>query len=402
MAQIQTELPALTRAAPGVPCGGTEHGTPGADCGGGTAAGLSKPHIRTHELPPYGNGRLRWRKGGSLVEIKAAVPKLPPRERKRKKRGKVIEFSAAARSRLKATFASFKRSALASAHVVTLTYPAEFPAPDDFKVYKRHLHTFQQALRRKWPNCSGVWKLEFQRRGAAHYHLILFGLVNASLEEIRAWFRESWYRIAHNGDKNGGIAGTQVDTVKSAGGIMSYLVKYLSKGDQTMPGNFTGRYWGKHNENALPFAEVAEYELSPEEANQARRIARRKIQKDVEASRWKLFFKHNPNAWQMGSRFFWETGKSVVAGGAKHVRAWVRDRGGLIETEHGECYIEPHYLQLRWWPEFFKGYKYPRRWKPRNNETVRLYCDASAFVQQLSRLGKPASSFLEWSRGAQA
>lgn len=46
----------------------------------------------------------------------------------------------------------------------------------------------------------------------------------------------------------------------------------------------------------------------------------------------------------------------------------------------------------------FLDYKpFPKRWKPRNNETVRVFCDASAFVRRLASWDKPASSFLEWS-----
>jgi hypothetical protein len=333
--------------------------------------------------------------GGSLVEIKASVPKRAHRDHKAEKRGKVTEFSAAARRRLKETFGMFERSALALAHVVTLTYPAEFPAPDDHQVYKRHLHTFQQALRRRWAECSGVWKLEFQKRGAAHYHLILFGLEAASIEEIRAWFRESWYRIAHKGDKNEGVAGTQVDTVKSAGGIMSYLAKYLSKGDQTMPGNFTGRYWGKHNEKDLPLAEITETEVSAEQANRIRRVARRKVQKDVEASRWKRFLEDRSN-WQYGSRQNWERLKMAKHGGSKRLIGWVYDAGGWTETEHGVVSVPPHHVQISWYPEFLSWYRLPKRWKSRNNQTVRVMCDASAFMKQISRLDKPASSFLEW------
>lgn len=196
-----------------------------------------------------------------------------------------------------------RRAELAHALVVTLTYPAEFPAPDDHAVYKVHLHTFQIYLRRKWPQCSCIWKLEFQSRGTAHYHFILYGLHDVELEAVRAWVRETWYRIAHNGDKHQGKAGTQVDPIKSVGGAVSYLVKYLSKEDQTMPGNFGGRYWGLHNKQSLPIVEPMTIEPGEKKALLVRRIARRKMQKDVEHSRWKRFLERE-----------WEQFKNVEGG----------------------------------------------------------------------------------------
>ncbi|TDU66467.1 hypothetical protein EI77_03562 [Prosthecobacter fusiformis] len=56
-------------------------------------------------------------------------------------------------------------------------------------------------------------------------------------------------------------------------------------------------------------------ELDKRTANQLRRIARKKVQKDVESSRWKRFLKaENEQYWRVGGRLFWETLKSVKHG----------------------------------------------------------------------------------------
>lgn len=59
--------------------------------------------------------------------------------------------------------------------MVTLTYPGEWlsVAPDGATV-KGHLQAFFKRFERAWgvPWC-GVWKLEFQRRGAPHFHLLM-------------------------------------------------------------------------------------------------------------------------------------------------------------------------------------------------------------------------------------
>jgi hypothetical protein len=388
--------------------GQAERACPNACPGGGTpdAAGLSKPHIRTgggaYQKP---KPSLTWYPGASLVEIHVPREHPPQPEKDAQPRGKITEWSAASRGRLKRLLATIEREELARALVVTLTYPKEFPAPDDHEVYKGHLHTFRIYLRRKWPRCSGVWKLEFQPRvtqeehNAAHYHLMLFGLADVELEAVRTWVRETWYRIAHNGDKHLGSAGTQVDTIRHAGGAMSYLVKYISKGDQTLPGNFSGRYWGKHNQEHLPTVEPITEELDEKTANQIRRIARKKVQKDVENSRWQRFLEaENEQFWRVGGRLFWESLKS-----AKHGSKPRLDRDGELNSP---CFfwmfqdreaIEldgVKYVPLDPWKRHPFSVdlirkdirKLPRRWKSWNNDRVRVMCDASKFVASIKIL----------------
>ncbi|GAA5143605.1 hypothetical protein GCM10023213_31820 [Prosthecobacter algae] len=285
---------------------------------------------------------------------------------------------------------------MARALVVTLTYPNEFPAPDDHEVYKGHLHKFRIYLRRKWSECSGVWKLEFQSRGAAHYHLMLFGLAGVELEAVRTWVRETWYRIAHNGDKHLGVAGTQVDAIKHAGGAMSYLVKYLNKGDQTLPGNFSGRYWGKHNQELLPTVEPETEELDEKTANQLRRIARKKVQKDVEHSRWQRFLKmENEQYWRVGGRFFWETLKSARHGlkpridsegyPAPRCLSWMFKDETAIEVDGVKYKPDYSWVSLPFSVDLLRSdvRKLPKRWKAKNNARVRIMCEASAFVARL-------------------
>jgi hypothetical protein len=383
MAQTQQELPGLERPAPwGAVRARTQ--PQGAGRGSETAAGLSKPHIRTQDLPALSNGRLRWYPGASFVEVLGSKDRLPKKERHSKPRGRVKEFSADARRRLKAKVAKLKRNELEKALVVTLTYPGEFPDPDDYKIYKKHLHTCEMALGRKWPDCSGIWKLEFQKRGAAHYHLVVCGLGDLELETVRTWFRETWYRIAHNGDKHGGNAGTQVDRIKSVGGAISYLAKYISKGDQTRPGNFTGRYWGVHNKAALPTATPKEIELPRKEANMLRRIARKKIQKDVEKSRWKRFMDEK-GRWSEFTRLDLERLKMAKHGGAKSFKFQFKETGRVVEWEGRNFRVEG-WRTVTCATSYLAFHKSPKRWRARNNETVRVFCDASAFVRKFAQL----------------
>jgi hypothetical protein len=76
----------------------------------------------------------------------------------------------------------------------TLTYPAEFPL--DEETFKRHLKIFSQRFLRAFPHAAFHWKLEFQNRGAAHFHPI-FGtsalIVDRSIS-VDGWQtgRKSW------------------------------------------------------------------------------------------------------------------------------------------------------------------------------------------------------------------
>ena len=283
--------------------------------------------------------------------------------------------------------------------MVTLTYPAEFPAPKDHAVYKGHLHTLQIYLRRQWPECSGIWKLEFQARGAAHYHLMLFGLAGHLIEIVRAWVRDTWYRIAHKGDEFLGKAGTQVDAIKSVAGAACYLVKYINKGDQTMPGNFSGRYWGKISVKHLPAVKPRTLELEEKRAFQIRRLARKKIQKDVEASRWKRFLKErNEQFWRVGGRLFWETLKSARHGtkpqdrrdGDRRFQAleWTFKDERPIEIDGKNFHPLSPWQTMAFPLDYARkdAYRQPKRYKLRNNARVRLLCDASEFTRQVVKL----------------
>lgn len=93
--------------------------------------------------------------------------------------GVVRGWSRKSRARMIARLAELDYSAMMSRverpGMVTLTYPGnwEAVAPDGPTV-KGHLQAFFKRYRRAWgESWSGIWKLEFQRRGAPHLHLFM-------------------------------------------------------------------------------------------------------------------------------------------------------------------------------------------------------------------------------------
>lgn len=151
--------------------------------------------------------------------------------------GKVKEFSRKSRQHLafvaQNTRAEFDR-------MITLTYPAEYPL--DGKVCKRQLNVLLQWLRRRDIE-HYLWFMEFQRRGAPHFHILIEGG-----EEIdRNSLSQRWYEIVDSGDINHYHAGTRIEKGRSRGGLHRYCVKYSQKLYQkNVPAEFSnvGRLWG--------------------------------------------------------------------------------------------------------------------------------------------------------------
>jgi len=123
--------------------------------------------------------------GGSVLKLKAA--KVPRGPRSNGRRGKITRFSAQSRGRMIELVASINRPACRHKPLmVTLTYPAVFP--DEGRAVKRHLDMFLKRLKREFPQSAAIWKLEYQRRGAPHFHILLFGVpfINAM------WLSRCW------------------------------------------------------------------------------------------------------------------------------------------------------------------------------------------------------------------
>ncbi len=147
-------------------------------------------------------------------------------------RGKVGGFSEASRLRLLKLFASIDKGALKALPLfVTLTYPGDFPL--DRRAYKRDLDVFGKSLRRVVPKVAIIWRLEFQKRGAPHYHLILFNMpdLNAGdrLTRFRGWLSKRWFEIVGSGDQRHLRAGTQAVYVDNMRAVWTYVSKYCAK-----------------------------------------------------------------------------------------------------------------------------------------------------------------------------
>lgn len=141
--------------------------------------------------------------------------------------------------------AAGKRAPRGRGFFVTLT----FADVVSFDYAKRCLFAFRRRLEREYAGVSAVWKLEVQRRGAPHFHLLLCLPVVIEWAGLAAWIRAAWRDVS-------GARVIDVQAVNRAGGVgrlMGYMVKYMGK--RWAASVATGRVWGLWNSESLPWGD---------------------------------------------------------------------------------------------------------------------------------------------------
>jgi hypothetical protein len=183
---------------------------------------------------------------------------------------------------------------------LTLTYPGIW-SPDP-KQWKRNLDNVRAAVARHWGKTEWVWKLEPQRRGAPHFHLLAYlpesitkdlkpfknrknckRWRGSKLTEFRKWCDDTWYRIVGSGDERHRRAGVQVQ-IASAAAAARYAGKYIGKECQFVDPETgeilsPGRFWGRKNRGILPVKEhstMTTWKAAMRIARQARRYTQHK------------------------------------------------------------------------------------------------------------------------------
>lgn len=212
-------------------------------------------------------------------------------------RAPIRAWSRKSRANMVARFSSLDLSPMrdqapkALAVMITLTYPNAWQEIVPTASHaKKHLQQFRKRYERKFGHpFFALWKCEFQRRGAVHFHL--FCAAPTSLAEFRAWVAITWSEIVSPADPREREkhlhAGTAVDiapgaTIEDARLVAVYFSKHSSskfgvKEYQNTPpaewleGTSVGRFWGYWN---LKPVEI-EARLSQEEAILMARVLRR-------------------------------------------------------------------------------------------------------------------------------
>jgi hypothetical protein len=162
-------------------------------------------------------------------------------------RGKVRGFSRVSRRNLLRKFASINRTSFRSFKgrllFVTLTYPTDYP--EDHELCKKHLEAFGKRLEREYGALGTIWRMGIQRRGAWHFHLLLFIPPSlGSVAELRYFIASSWYKVCGKVGEGHLLKGTYVEEVRTWRKATSYVEKYMAKEEAFPEEVETGRIWG--------------------------------------------------------------------------------------------------------------------------------------------------------------
>lgn len=156
--------------------------------------------------------------------------------------------------------------------MLTLTYPDNYET--NGKVVKGHLNRFLGWLRRKYPYVSYLWFLEFQKRGAPHFH-ILVSILEPN-KWMRADFAYTWaYIVSRETIEQEKMVKVHAhrdawDRVRKADGAKRYVLKYALKPYQKrVPKQYqnVGRFWG-HSQDVRPKPIVSDVDITEEELRQ--------------------------------------------------------------------------------------------------------------------------------------
>lgn len=184
--------------------------------------------------------------------------KPPPR------RDVVKSFSRASRRRLLWKIGQIHEQVLEKALFITLTYPAGDPCAERRQV---HLDSLLKRLRRKAPNASAIWKVEYTKVGTPHFHLLILNLNFWAHAEVA----KAWSDIVQSENIHHAQAGTQVVRVASVKHVARYIVKYVSKSGP-LPENHRGRIWGTAGPLLRAFSPKRIFVLGREAFLAARRL----------------------------------------------------------------------------------------------------------------------------------
>jgi hypothetical protein len=195
---------------------------------------------------------------------------------------------------------------------VTLTYPAVYS--DDWHIWKRDLDAYLKRVQRRYKSLVGCfWRVEFQKRGAPHYHLIMAfdepvcscdGGVRKVVDGREMWVHRPGCKIAHfraetalawaecvkegyrawGGDmslyaehfEKNKRAGTGVEDMRDRKQVVNYVAKYMTKNDQKNAPDEWGRSWGHRNINGeLDFDPVETIKLQYRQGITLKRLVKK-------------------------------------------------------------------------------------------------------------------------------
>lgn len=171
------------------------------------------------------------------------------------KRSEIQAFSHASRRRLLGLINSFGK---AVPIFITLGYDNPMPTCRDAKADMDRLLT---KMQRHFPGCVIIWRLEFQKAGRVHFHLLVYH------QEAQPFIPKEWLQKEWRNATGRSTLLPRVEKLRHHRGGLSYCAKYLAKDNdigwqnyiKAHPQKPPGRFWGvrgkknwNYNEKTIP------------------------------------------------------------------------------------------------------------------------------------------------------
>jgi hypothetical protein len=157
----------------------------------------------------------------------------------RAKRGAITEFSDISRKRMARDLRS-RIYGWRISRFLTFSYPAEYPL--DGHAFKAHWKGMLDRIQSRWPGVRVFWFLEFQKRGAPHFH----AFVGCPMHHYK--LKELW--DSATAGTGGFVYITNWAKIRNNKTPWRYALKYSAKQEQKEVPSFisnVGRFWGWRN-----------------------------------------------------------------------------------------------------------------------------------------------------------
>ena len=188
----------------------------------------------------------------------------------------MTHFSRRSRRRLLELFARLRWSLYEGAWFVTLTW--HHALCDDPRRAQEVLNQFLTEFRRDLPGFDYVWRMEPQKRGVPHFHLMLLPRrfeQTVPKETVRQWCRDAWHRIADPTSDHHKRHGVLVDYEPNYRRASAYLSKYTAKETDESFWGYPGRRWGASR--GLDVSDLEAWDLAQNDFEVLLKVAKRML-----------------------------------------------------------------------------------------------------------------------------
>lgn len=157
----------------------------------------------------------------------------------------ITAFSKNSRSRLVKLFSEISLSQYSKIYWVTLTYHHDYS--EDHRKIKTQLDNFLKRLKRYDSELHYIWRMEYQKRGAPHFHFIF--LIKKGRENFRELYlldsiKTNWLEVKKCSCpdcQRYAVKSEELCTYRKA---VYYVAKYVGKIDESKINSAIGRRWG--------------------------------------------------------------------------------------------------------------------------------------------------------------